>query len=204
MSPSRAEGRRQPRSFGSVEQLPSGRWRAKYRTGHPEVTVAAPDTFSNKTEAELWLDAQRVSLDRGEALDHSAGKATLAEFAEEWVRTRRTRDGEPLRPRTQELYNGLLKLHITPELGDYEIVRLTAPVVRRRHAALVDRAGRTTAAKAYRVLRAVLHTAWPTGRSPGTRATSEEPGRNAAPSGRSSASTRSTSSPALSPDGSGR
>lgn len=151
--------RPRPRSFGSVEQLPSGRWRAKYRTRNPKATVAAPDTFTTKTDAELWLDAQRVALDRGDALDHSAGKATLAEFADEWVKTRRTRDGEPLRPRTQELYRGLLKLHITPDLGDYELVRLTAPIVRRWHAALVENAGRTTGAKAYRLLRAVLHTA---------------------------------------------
>ena len=85
---------------------------------------------------------------------------TLEEFGRKWLVER------PLRPRTKELYEGLLDLHILPSLGEIELNRLTAAKVRSWHADL-DRGaypGAPTVAKAYRLLRAILNTAVEDGR----------------------------------------
>ena len=42
------------RRFGSVRQLPSGRWQARYSTDG-ELLRTAPNTFRTKTDALLWL-----------------------------------------------------------------------------------------------------------------------------------------------------
>ena len=59
-----ARGRRQ--SFGSVRELPSGRWQARY-VGPDGVSHRAPTTFQTKGDAQTWLspDAQTSPGKRG-------------------------------------------------------------------------------------------------------------------------------------------
>ena len=56
-------------------------------------------------------------MDRGRWIDPNAGRVPLDTFAMTWLRDR------PLRPRTRELYEGLLRLHILPTLGAIELAR---------------------------------------------------------------------------------
>ena len=77
-------------------------------------------------------------------------------YATEWL------DAHPrLRPRTRELYEGLLRLHVFPRLGPVEIRKLSPSVVRRWYAGLVaaGHPGQPTIAKAYRLLHGVCATA---------------------------------------------
>ena len=85
---------------------------------------------------------------------------TLETYAEEWLATRRVR-GRPLAPRTLDLYHWLLTRHLVPQLGQRELATLTPVDVRRWHAALSGPGGPgpSTAAKAYRLLRAMTTTA---------------------------------------------
>jgi hypothetical protein len=117
------------RQFGSVRKLPSGRYQARYVTPDGE-TVTAPTTFATKGDAGRFLDSIRTDLERGQWIDPNAGRVTLAEFARRWLKER------PLRPRTKELYAGLLELHVLPSLGETGLNRLTAAKVRTWHADL--------------------------------------------------------------------
>ncbi|MET0902284.1 MAG: site-specific integrase [Acidimicrobiales bacterium] len=94
-------------------------------------------------------------MDRGRWIDPTAGRVPLDTYARTWLRDR------PLRPRTRELYEGLLRLHILPTLGAVELARLTPPKVRAWYADLTrgHHPGASTAAKAYRLLRTICSTA---------------------------------------------
>ena len=91
---------------------------------------------------------------RGEWIDPEHGKVLLADYARIWIQER-----PKLRPRTVELYDLLLRLHVAPYLGGVEIGQLTTPMVRSWRAELAQKSSDVMAAKAYRLLRAVLNTA---------------------------------------------
>ena len=142
------------RRFGSVRRLPSGRFQARYRdeTG---TEYTAPETFATKTAAGRWLATVETDMLRGHWIEPRSGQVTLCSYAEEWLACRPN-----LRPRTQELYASLLRLHVLPVLGAVELGRITPSVVRRWHADLSNSGlGAPTVAKSYRLLRTVLGTA---------------------------------------------
>jgi integrase len=117
-------------------------------------------TFSTKAAAEVAF-AQAVSdQQRGAWVAPDKGRVTLADYAWSWLDTRLTSRGEPLRPRTCELYEGFLRLHILPAFGAQPLSRLTTAGVRSWHANLLAHGpGASTAAKCYRLLRTILSTA---------------------------------------------
>lgn len=86
----------------------------------------APHTFASKTDAQRWLDAVGVNIDRGHWLNPVTGDVTLLAYAEGWIIERRGKGGRPLAPRTIETYRHSLRRHIAPTLG-------TLPLVRSRH-----------------------------------------------------------------------
>lgn len=112
-------------------------------------------TFRTKREAELFAASDRTARSRGGWVDPAAGRIPLADYANRWLHDRTT-----LRPRTAELYEGLLRLHVLPALGHMHLNDLTTARIR---SWLVDveraRPGSTTPVKAYRLLRVVLNTA---------------------------------------------
>jgi integrase len=142
------------RHFGRVRQLPSGRWQARY-TGPDGIDRPAPQTFPRKRDAEAWLTRTEAELLTGSWLSPDAGSVKLSDYAERWV-TERPR----LRPRTAELYRGLLRRHVLPTLGAYELGRVTLPVVRQwRVERIAAGVGPVTVAKTYRLLKAIFNTA---------------------------------------------
>ena len=144
--------RRSP--WGSVRRLPSGRYQVRYRVDGQE--FGAPDTFRTRSQANAWLAAARADLERGTWVDPDAGRVTLDQYARQWLAER-----PKLRPRTQELYESELRLHILPFLGELELRHLTSARVRSWHSELLARGrpGAPTVAKCYRLLRAIMATA---------------------------------------------
>ena len=146
-------GRR--RTFGNVRKLPSGRYQARYLdpSGYRH---HAPLTFATIADANRWLSAVEAQIARGSWVDPRAGVITLTEYANGWLESR-----PGLRPRTVELYRSLLDHHLLPALGDRQLGKLTAPVVRHWYASLLRSSAprAVTVAKAYRLLRAILNTA---------------------------------------------
>lgn len=140
-----------PREFGSVRKLPSGRWQARHRNAGGRL-IAAPETFATKGDASAWLASIQTDQSRGGYVDPKAGRITVADFSVLFLGNR------VLTQRTHETYDGLLKLHILPTLGDIEIGRLAPSTVRTWYTRLA-RQHPSTAAKAYRLLRTMLNTA---------------------------------------------
>ena len=139
--------------WGSVRKLPSGRFQARYCIGL--VWHNAQTTFRTKREADAYLASVRADIDRGSWIDPDAGKVTLEEYSSRWVAER------PLRPRTRELYEGQLRLHILPAIGETELGQITPSRIRTWRADMISagKPGASTIAKCYRLVHAVFATA---------------------------------------------
>ena len=113
------------------------------------------DTYRGKTDAEVWLTRKEAEILDDDWIDPDAGAVLLSEYGSTWV------DERPgLRPKTVTLYRYLLRTHITPHFRTATIAGITLPAVRRWRKKLLDAGvSPVTAAKAYRLLRAVLNTA---------------------------------------------
>lgn len=142
------------RRFGSIRKRESGRYQARY-PGPDGKIRSAPETFARKAEAERFLSLVEAQMTRGEWIDPDRGKIRLQDYAERWITERPN-----LRPRTVHLYRWTLGKHITPYLGGVPLNRLDTPMVREWRARLLaEGVSLTMAAKAYRLLRAILMTA---------------------------------------------
>ncbi len=145
----------QRRTFGSIRKLPSGKWQASYLDPISRERVPGETTFASKADANRWLSAAELALQRGDILDRTGRSITLAEYSATWL------DGKTaLRPKTRELYEYLLRLHIVPALGQANLTSITPGAIRSWHNDLRSgRIGETTSAKVYRLLRQVLEAA---------------------------------------------
>jgi integrase len=142
------------RRFGRVRRLSSGRWQARYK-GPDGIDRPAPNTFATKTEAERWLSLTEAEIIRDDWIDPDAGRVPFIQYAQSWVAERPN-----LRPKTLQLYKGLVRLHMTPALGSLTVQEITEPRVRRWRKGLLDAGvGEVTVAKAYRLLKAIMNTA---------------------------------------------
>lgn len=144
--------RRGNRSFGTVRQLSSGRWQARYWDHATGKQVSVPGTFDTRAAAETVLSSIQTDKNRGAFVDPRAGQVLLGAFAEEWLEDRK------LAPLTRDLYRYLLDKYIYPTFRQVALADIAPRRVRRWHA----RHGEvhpTTAAKAYRLLHALLNTA---------------------------------------------
>ncbi len=142
------------RRFGRVRQLRSGRWQARY-LGPDGIDRPAPHTFERKADADRWLARAESDLLTGEWINPDEGLTLVSEYATVWVAER-----AGLRPKTRQLYEGLVRLHIVPTLGSYPLASLTPARIRSWRAGLLAAGvGTVTVAKAYRLLRTVLATA---------------------------------------------
>jgi Phage integrase, N-terminal SAM-like domain len=113
------------RRFGRVRRLPSGRFQARY----PDpggLDRAAPNTFATKTDADVWLTMKEAEIRSGDWLDPDAGAALFGEYSTSWVAER-----PHLRPKTVQLYEGLVRLHMVPVLGKLAVAVITTATVRR-------------------------------------------------------------------------
>lgn len=142
----RRAAKRRPQGAGSVRQLPSGRWQARYRD-EAGALRSAPSTFDTKLDASTWL-ASAASVD----VEEERTDPALADYASTWLAAR------DLKPRTREEYRNLLSAAILPGLGGLRLSQITPARVRAWYGAL-DPAKATRRAHAYALLKAVLRTA---------------------------------------------
>src|SRR5665811_437517 len=142
------------RYFGNVRKRESGRWQVRYR-GPDNQLRSAPETFARKSEADRYLRLIEMRISQGEWSDPIRARVLLDDYATLWIAQR-----PGLRPRTVDLYSWLLKRHISPKLGKIPLDKLDTALIRKWRAGLLE-AGVTQgmAAKAYRLLRAILNTA---------------------------------------------
>lgn len=177
-----AKARKRREAFGRIEKRASGRYRAAY-IGPDDVLHRAPATFATITDARVWLAQRQAEIAGGtwepaEVLNerrvHAAREAvrrgvTLGEYAARWIDTRTNSRGEPLRPRTVESYENLLRA--LGERGEHDaggplaalvsmrVVDITPQVVREWRADQVSTGRLTQTSRAYDLLKSVLKTA---------------------------------------------
>jgi integrase len=146
--------RKARRSFGSVRQLPSGRWQARYRDAAGK-SHTAPETFTTRPEAARFLAQVETDLARGEWTDPRAGRVSFAEWAGRWQETTTN-----LRPNTRALHAYLLRRFLLPAFADTALADLDLMAVRSWLASLESEAvSPNTVAKAYRLLARIMDTA---------------------------------------------
>lgn len=149
----RATRQARPAGAGTLRQLPSGRWQARFR-GEDGVMRSAGQTFDTKLDASTWLASQVRDVDRGiwQPPGEKAVTGTVRSYAEAWLA------GRDLKPRTVQQYRQLLDRMILPALGDVALDKLSPTTVRNWHASL-DPERATWRAHAYSLLRAIYSTA---------------------------------------------
>ncbi|MGY5044432.1 tyrosine-type recombinase/integrase [Streptomyces sp. 900105755] len=141
------------RRFGAVRQYRSGRWTASY-LGLDGERIRADETFETKKDAEIWLSQVEADLTRGDWRAPDAGAVNFRTYAEKWVEERE------LSVRTVDLYEDLLRVHIFPAFAALDLDEITAPRVREwRSDRLRATGAKTTVAKAYRLVKAIMETA---------------------------------------------
>lgn len=145
------------RVFGSMQQLPSGRWQARYTAPSGEM-VSAETTFRTKAEASRFLADMESSIASQSWHDPARARVTLREYAVVWLKHRTVR-GRPLAQRTIDTYQNSLDRWILPVLGDEALGELSAPRIRKWHSELGTKTGPTATRQAYALLRALMNTA---------------------------------------------
>src|SRR6185437_16236242 len=142
------------RRFGNVRKRESGRFQIRY-LGPDGRMRTGPDTYGRKSDAERALTLIEAQMMAGEWTDPERGRVKLGDYAATWIAER-----PGLRVRTVDLYTWHLERHIAPYLGGVPVGKLTTPMVRKWRADLLSSGVSVSmAAKAYRLLRAVLNTA---------------------------------------------
>jgi integrase len=143
-----AARKRRPQGSGSVRQLPSGRWQARYRDADGSLTPA-PVTFDTKLDAGAWLADYVEGV---AATPQRRQDPPLAAYVSDWLASR------DIKPRTRAHYRHLLESMILPELGKLRMSRISPVRVRTWYAGL-DAARPTLRAHAYGLLRTIMATA---------------------------------------------
>ena len=72
------------RRFGRVRRLPSGQYQARY-AGPDGIDRPAPQTFTSKGDAEIWLTMKEAEIRRGDWTDPEAGKVRFGDYAANWI-----------------------------------------------------------------------------------------------------------------------
>jgi integrase len=143
-------GRIRSSSFGHVDKLPSGRWRARY-TG-PDGRRRT-STFKTKTDARAWLATAQADIVRKAWRAPEGGRRTVGAYAADYLS--RTN----LRPSTRSLYASLWRLHLEAAWGTVSVADVTPQAVRHWYEQAAKTSKPTALAQAYRLLRSVLSVA---------------------------------------------
>lgn len=153
----RGEGRktRQAGTFGTVQQLPSGRYRAMYY-GPDARRYKAPTTFTSKADARGWLSLRQADIIAKKWTPPDATpkvtRTTFADYARDWVKQR------DLKQRTREHYDALLEQHLIEPFGSLPLSSITSDDVRAWYAKMGTKTP-TLRAHCYGLLRTILGTA---------------------------------------------
>ncbi|WP_228646561.1 tyrosine recombinase XerC [Microtetraspora sp. AC03309] len=112
-------------------------------------------TYERERDADKALSLVEAQLTTGDWTDPQRAKVKLGDYAAKWISERTN-----LRPRTVEIYTGLLRRYVVPHFGNAPLSKIDTAMVREWRATLTGNGvGASEVAKAYRFLRAVLMTA---------------------------------------------
>lgn len=137
-------------SIKARETASGTRYDVRYRTPEGGVRTA---TKADLREARAFASKVEGDKARGRFIDPRSATITFEQYSEQWLAER------PLRPRTLELYDGLLRKHIGPTFNKKALGRITPSMVRTWNAKLRATEAPSVAPKAYRLFRTIMGTA---------------------------------------------
>ncbi|MDO5729209.1 MAG: site-specific integrase [Actinomycetaceae bacterium] len=158
------------RRFGTVEKLPSGRYRAYFELPDSgRKRIRAPYTFRNVTEARQWLTKQESALLDGtwKSPEQKAAEAEEAErkrladqrpfgeYAEQWLALKEYE----LSPTTMRAYRANYRNHLQPKWGNHPIKQIETVDVRQWVAEELSPGKRGARERAYELFKAIMNTA---------------------------------------------
>ena len=109
-------------------------------------------TFPTLEAAKSYRANIEADMARGTVFDPRGGRKLFRAYADDWL------EGRRLGPMTRDTYIDLLTRHVYPTFGELPLNKITPELVRQWNRPLADRVP-STAAKAYRTLKAILATA---------------------------------------------
>lgn len=131
---------------GSLHQRSNGTWRVQISLNGKRISKG----FKVKADAMIWLRQMQLQLDRG--LDYNAGKITLAEYLPQWLDNSRP----ALRPKTARQYDDVIRKHITPHIGEFQLKDLRLVGVERFYTKLIQNG---VGVRTVRITHSILHMA---------------------------------------------
>ncbi|MDK8345476.1 tyrosine-type recombinase/integrase [Brevibacterium sp. UMB1308A] len=126
------------------------RWRVRYRK--PDRSQTDKRGFKTKRDAQLFAATVETSKATGTYIDPTAGRVTIGELGEQWLRHRTN-----VRPQTKTVYRTAFHTHITQAFATTPVAAIT-PADIRDWVATINR-GPQTVRRAHFVLHAILETA---------------------------------------------
>lgn len=155
--------RKRRETFGMIDKLPSGRYRARY-VGPDGQRYNAPQTFDTMTDARDFLADMRGATKAdgwqspvARAAAKRAASTTLAEYAETWLALKSRR------PRTLEEYRRLIRGPLA-DLASLPLSAISVETVKQWWGAQLAGGKVTQASRAYSLLSTVLGEAVDDGR----------------------------------------
>lgn len=149
------------RAFGGLRKLPSKRWQAYY-TGPDGRRHLGWTTYLARGDGESWLRDEELLIDQHRWTPPAqrspvavVSPMTLDEYAAGALKRRQTRARKPLRRTTADLYERLMRLAISPQLGHVPLVEITPARVVRWFDSLPAK-NRTQNGNAYLLLKSLM------------------------------------------------
>ena len=110
--------KRTRKHFGTIRQMPSGKWQVRY-TGTDGIQRVAPHTFLSKKQAEVWLAHKQIEIEDQKWRPPELGKETVAIWAERWMATKVN-----LKPKTKADYEWRLQAYVMPHFGNTPVTKI--------------------------------------------------------------------------------
>jgi integrase len=113
--------KRRGRGEGSIEELPSGKFRVVLSLGRDPATGKRrklQETFDTKKAALAWKHEQQTAHGKGQLAD--AGKLTVGQWIDQWLEAKRAK----VEANTYRYYEIRVRRFLKPMLGDTQLGRL--------------------------------------------------------------------------------
>lgn len=103
--------------MGNVQKRPNGTWRGRYRDPFGKEHSRH---FKRRIDAERWLASVENAKHRGEWIDPSLSRITVAEWAQKWI------DAQvQLKVQTRERYKNIVRVQVLPRWGRLRLAEVT-------------------------------------------------------------------------------
>lgn len=113
--------KRRGRGEGSIEELPSGKWRAVLSHGIDSATGnrrKLQETFETKKDALAWLRDRQSEQGQGRLA--TAGKMTVAEWMTKWLEIKKGKVSDG----SWDIHEQHVRLHLKPYVGSLQLSQL--------------------------------------------------------------------------------